>query len=152
MEKQIEINDKITSAGQPTRDELKKLPHQGFKSIINLRANGEDDQPLSPEEEGQMANEFGMRYVNIPVSVQEGPKSEQVDRFRKEVEHLPGPVLVHCNKGKRSGAFSLMHIAVKEGMTAESAYKKAESMGYECDSPQLKLFFMDYIEKHSVSH
>ncbi|WP_347273938.1 protein tyrosine phosphatase family protein [Candidatus Kuenenia sp.] len=148
MKDQVKINDSITSAGQPSEEEIKKLPQEGFKSVVNLRASGEEDQPLSPKEEGELVKKSGMKYLNIPVSVKEGIKPEQVDQFCKEIERLPAPVFVHCSKGKRAGAFAMMYLALKEGITGEQALQKAMSMGFECDAPQLKAFFIDYINQH----
>jgi len=148
MEERVKINDRITSGRQPSEEKIKKLSEEGFKTVINLRAKDEEDQPLSPQEEGSLVKDLGMTYVNIPVSPKEGPKPEQVDRFRQEVERLPAPIFVHCRRGKRSGAFALMHAAVKEGLSGEEAFKKAESLGDECDVPKLKEFFKNYINAH----
>jgi uncharacterized protein (TIGR01244 family) len=148
MQERVKINERITTGRQPSETQIKRLPQEGFKTVINLRTAGEEDQPLSPQEEGNLMKDQGLTYVNIPVSSQKGPKSEQVDRFRTEVERLPGPIFVHCRRGKRSGAFSLMHEAVKEGLSGEEAFEKAKSLGYQCDVPKLKEFFKDYINKH----
>ncbi len=147
MQEQIKINDRITSSSQPTEEEIKKLPLQGFKTVINLRATGEEDQPLSPEEEGKIVQGLGMKYLNIPVSMKDGIRPEQVDRFRQEIEALPAPIFVHCSKGKRAGAFCMMYVAVKEGMTGEEAIQKSMSKGFACDMPQLKEFFRNYIDQ-----
>ena len=148
MENRIKVSDEITTAGQPSKEGIKKLPQEGFKSVVNLCASGEEDQPLSPEKEGKLVRELGMKYLNIPISTQEGIKPEQVDRFRKEIEFLPAPVFVHCSKGKRAGAFTMMYMAIKEGMTGEEAIQKAMSLGFACDVPQLKDFFKKYIDQH----
>ncbi|MDE1889692.1 MAG: protein tyrosine phosphatase family protein [Planctomycetota bacterium] len=148
MKDRIKINDRVTSASQPSEEEIKKLPQQGFKSVVNLRASGEEDQPLSPKDEGDLVKKLGMKYLNIPVLIKEGIKPEQVDRFREEIELLPAPVFVHCHTGKRAGAFTMMYQALKEGITGEQALQKAMSMGFACDAPQLKAFFIDYIDQH----
>ncbi len=148
MKDRIKINDRITSASQPSEEEIEKLPQQGFKSVINLRASGEEDQPLSPKEEGDLVQKLGMKYLNILVSIKEGIKPEQVDRFREETELLPSPVFVHCHTGKRAGVFTMMYLAIKEGITGEQALQKAMSMGFSCDAPQLKTFFINYIKQH----
>lgn len=148
MENRIKVSDKITTAGQPSEEEIKKLSQEGFKSVVNLRTSREGDQPLSTEKEGNLVRELGMKYLNIPISLQEGIKPEQVDQFRKEMELLPSPVFVHCSKGKRAGAFTLMYMAIKEGMTGEEAIQKAMSLGFACDEPQLKDFFKKYIDQH----
>lgn len=148
MEDRIKINDNITSASQPSKEEIEKLPQQGFKSVINLRTFGEDAQPLSPKDEGVLVRKCGMKYLHIPVSMKEGITPELVDQFRKEIELLPTPIFVHCRTGKRAGAFSMMHTALKEGLTGEEVLQKAMSIGFACDMPQLKDFFVNYINQH----
>ena len=149
MEERIKINERMTSSKQPSEEKIRDLKQQGFQTVVNLRAQGEEDMPLSPQEEGRLVHQMGMEYVHIPVSSKEGPKPEQVDRFREEVERRPAPIFVHCRRGKRSGAFALMHEALKRGWSGEEAMTKAESLGYECEVPKLKEFFMNYINKRS---
>ncbi len=148
MQDRIKISDKITSASQPSEADIKKLPQQGFKSVVNLRSSGEEEQPISPKEEGDLIQKLGMKYLNIPVSMKEGIKPELVDRFRKEIDLLPAPVFVHCHTGKRAGAFTMMYSALKEGLAGEEAFQKAMSIGFACDVPQLKTFFINYIDQH----
>jgi uncharacterized protein (TIGR01244 family) len=148
MESRIKISDKLTSGKQPSEEEIRKLAGQGFKTVINLRTSGEEDQPLSPEEEGELLKKLGIEYLHIPVSSKEGPKPSQVDRFREEVERRSGPIFVHCRRGKRAGGFSMIHRAIKERMKGEEALEKAMSMGFECEVPALKEFFVDYINNH----
>ena len=73
MKNEIKIDENITSARQPTEDEIKKLPQRGFKSVINVRTSGEEDQPLTPEAEGELVRKLGMQYLNIPVSNKDLP-------------------------------------------------------------------------------
>ncbi|MDN3515669.1 MAG: protein tyrosine phosphatase family protein [Candidatus Brocadia sp.] len=148
MKDRIKTSDRITSASQPSKEEIEKLPQQGFKSVINLRASGEEDQPLSPKDEEFLVRKCGMKYLHIPVSMKEGIKPGLVDQFCKEIELLPTPVFVHCHTGKRAGAFTMMHVGLKEGLTGEEALQKAMSIGFACDMPQLKDFFINYINQH----
>lgn len=151
MKDQMKIGEDITSSRQPSQEEIKKLPQQGFKSVVNLRASEEKDMSFSPQEEGEFVRESGMEYLNIPISTKEGPKSEQVDQFRSEIEHLPKPIFVHCHTGKRSGALAMIYLALKEGLTGEEALQKAESMGFECNVPGLKEFFINYINQNTMA-
>ncbi len=150
MKDQIKISKDITSARQPSEEEMKKLPQQGFKSVINLRTAGEEDQPISPEAEKDIIQRLGMEYLHIPISNKETPKPEHIDIFRKALECMPKPIYVHCHRGKRSGALIMIDLALKEGMTGEEALQKAMSMGFECDVPQLKDFFVNYINQHTT--
>jgi protein tyrosine phosphatase (PTP) superfamily phosphohydrolase (DUF442 family) len=73
---------------------------------------------------------------------------EVVDRFREAIGRLPRPILLHCASGKRSGAMTMMHVASEQGMTGDEAIAKAESMGFECDTPELEAFVKDYVDRH----
>lgn len=148
MQDRMKMNDRITVGPQPSREQLEELAGQGFKSVVNLRTEGEKDQPLSPREEGEEAKSLGLSYRHIPVSAKE-PKPEQVDQFRVEVERLPGPVFVHCASGKRAGAFSMIHQAVQSGWSGDEALEKAEQMGFQCDLPELKDFVRGYVDGHT---
>jgi len=147
MTKQIKFNQAITVGGQqPSAEELRKLKDEGFRAIVNLRAEGEENQSMSPQEEGKRVRELGMEYVNIPVTM-DSISEEKVDTFRQRLAELPKPVFVHCASGKRSGAFTMMHVAVNEKMSGEQAMQKAQEMGFECDVPELEAFVKSYIDK-----
>lgn len=147
MAEQIQINDSITVGGQPSIEELRKLSENGFRSIINLRTYHEPDQPLEPDEEERVVRHFGMAYAHIPVT-KDTLSEGKVEVFREKLNSLPPPIFVHCNSGKRAGAFTMMDVAVKQDMSGDQAIDKAEDMGFECDVPELEKFVKCYIEKH----
>lgn len=145
MVKQMQINEQITVGGQPSEDELKQWAADGFKTVINLRTEGEEDQPLSPAAEGEKVRELGMEYVHFPVSKDEmSPALE--DEFRQRLPSFATPVFVHCASGKRAGAFVIMDKAVKEGWSGEDTLRRAEEMGFECKVPEIKQFVKSYVD------
>ena len=85
------INDQITVSGQPTAEDIAQLNNDGFRTIVNLRTEGEKDQLMSPEEERQAVEKSVMRYVHLPVSPA-SMEPELVDKFRAQLPELPGPV------------------------------------------------------------
>lgn len=148
MEKAMKINDQVTVGAQPSEDQIHQLGKQGFKSVVNFRTDGEEEQPLSPQAEGEKAKAAGMEYLHIPVSMKSmGP--ELVDQFREKFPDLSKPVYAHCKSGKRAGAMVMMHMAVEQGMTGEQTLQQAEKMGFECDQPELKEFVKTYVDGHS---
>jgi uncharacterized protein (TIGR01244 family) len=146
MENQIKINEQITVGAQPTEAELRTLNQKGFKTVINLRVRNEEDQLILPEDEGEKVRDLGMTYLNLPVSASE-IRVEQVDDFRNAVDKLPKPIFVHCNAGKRSGAFAMMQQAAEQGWSGDETLRKAEEMGFECDSPELIDFVKEYVDQ-----
>lgn len=81
MPDRVQINDEITVGAQPSEAELKAMADAGTKSVINLRTDDEPMQRLSPEAEGRAAEEFGLHYVHIPVSM-DTADGMLVDQFR----------------------------------------------------------------------
>lgn len=147
MLKTIYINDRFTVGGQPRTRDLRNLAARGFKSIVNLRCEGEAEQPLSPSDEGVKVIKLGMRYLHLPASPT-AMQASQVDQFRTQVAALPGPVFVHCHSGKRAGAFVMMDHAVHTGRSGEQTLKTAAQMGFACDVPALKAFVKGYVDSH----
>ena len=145
MTQQMRINEQVTVGGQPSERELKQLAQDGFKTVVNLRTEGEEDQPLSPAAEGEKVRDLGMEYVHFPVSKDEmSPGLE--DEFRQRLPSLDAPVFVHCGSGKRAGAFVVMDKAIKEGWSGEDTLRRAEEMGFECKVPEIKEFVKSYVD------
>jgi uncharacterized protein (TIGR01244 family) len=148
MDQVMKISDQVTVGAQPSEDQLQQLGKQGFKSVVNFRTEGEEDQPLSPKAEGEKVKAAGMTYLHVPVSMKSmGP--ELVDQFREKYAALPKPVFAHCKSGKRAGAMVMMHMAVEQGMSGEQTLQQAEKMGFKCDQPELKEFVKSYVDGHT---
>ena len=141
------INDDIAVAAfDPDESSFKTFAEKGFKSVINLQT-ADEEQNLDPGKEEELANDNNLKYSHIGVS-KENLSETVVDNFRKELESLPKPVVVHCTSGKRSGAFVMMHIGCKENMSGDEVIKKAKEMGFECDEAELEKFVKKYVNEH----
>jgi len=90
--------------------------------------------------------------VNIPV--QPSDLSDNLtDQVLQAMDDLPKPLLAHCKSGMRSGAMALMYLATRYDMTAEAALETGQQNGFNCDAhPQMKQFFVDYINSHSEAN
>lgn len=145
MTQQVQINEQITVGGQPSEDDLQSLAERGFKTVVNLRTEGEEDQPLSPAAEGEKVRELGMEYIHFPVSP-DAMSPAQEDEFRQRLHSFTEPVFVHCGSGKRAGAFVVMDKAINEGWSGEYTLQRAQQMGFECQSPKIKEFVKTYVD------
>lgn len=89
----------------PTAEVIAELASEGFGSVVNLRLASEENQLLSPGDEGEAVTATGMRYLHFPVG---GVKidEETIVRFRAAIATLPGPVFVHCASGRRAQALT----------------------------------------------
>ena len=140
------LSEDVTVAGQVTEEDLRQAAREGFRSVLNLRA---------PEEEGVLSDErersesAGLTYVNVPTRKQE-INDASATRVLAAIDDLPKPALVHCGTGMRAGAMAFMHMATRQGLSADEAMARAQSLGFDCSSePELKQFFEHYIDTYS---
>jgi uncharacterized protein (TIGR01244 family) len=144
-----EINDRITIADQPEAGELAGLKKEGYVGVVNLRNDGEPEQPLSVDEEGKKVRALDMAYLHFGVGGE--PLSDPgvsdvcdfIDRLTDE-----GKVLVHCRKGGRAAALVLIQQARAEGWKADEALAKGEAQGLRLDGA-LKTKVEDYLRSKS---
>src|SRR5262245_34882535 len=94
----------ITLADQPTEEELRGLKAEGYTGVVNLRNDGEPEQPLSTAEEGTVVRMEGLDYLHYGVGgapLSPGGVASVCDFLDR---HAGGKVLVHCRKGARAAA------------------------------------------------
>ena len=141
------ITDNISVATfDPNKNSFKTFADKGFKSVINLQTEDEE-QNVSSKKEETLANDNNLNYKHFGVS-KDNLSQSMVDNFRQELESLPTPIVVHCKSGKRSGAFVMMHIGCQKNMSGEEVIEQAENMGFECDVPELEQFLKKYVNEH----
>ena len=61
------ITASITIGDQPTESDLSQLRQEGFTGVVNLRNDGEPEQPLNTGEEGNRVRAVGMEYLHYGV-------------------------------------------------------------------------------------
>ncbi|MEL7087311.1 MAG: sulfur transferase domain-containing protein [Planctomycetota bacterium] len=120
---------------QPDEAQLQELAAAGVRTVINLRNDGEDMQPMSVQDEGTLCKQLGMDYVNLPVSMKTpedgGADAKLATAFETvlAVARETGPVAVHCKLGQRAGAMVLIALARHRGWDAERALAEADRLG-----------------------
>jgi uncharacterized protein (TIGR01244 family) len=137
----------ITVADQPTEDEINALKNQGYTAVVNLRHDGEPEQPLSTSEEGKKVTAMGLDYVHYGVGG--GPlTAEGVSAVCALLDrHASGKVLVHCRKGARAAALVLIREAQAKGWKPEDAVANGRALGLDIDGG-LRLLVEHYLQTH----
>ncbi len=125
------ITPTIAIAGQPTESELKGLKALGFAGVVNLRNDGEPEQPMSTADEAEAARSAGLDYLHYGVGG--APLSpEGVGSVHEFLErHKDEKVLVHCRGGGRASALVLLSQAKANGWTPSEAIEKGRAMGLD---------------------
>lgn len=125
----------VTSAGQPTGEQLTAAKAAGYKTVVDLRPETE-----SPERnEAAAVAKLGMEYVNIPV---EGPADLTEENARKLMALLNDeskkPILVHCGISERVGALIAVGSAKVEGKSPEEALALGQQAGLNQLTPAVR--------------
>lgn len=139
------ITDRITIADQPTEDDLARLRDEGYVAVVNLRNDGEPEQPMDVAAERREAEALGLAYHHLGVgqpSLSDPGVSEACDFIDREAGK--GKVLVHCRKGGRAAAITLIQQARANGWGADDAVEKGREIGLALD-PKLQAKVEEYL-------
>lgn len=142
------ITPNITIGDQPTEDDLKTLKAEGYAGVVNLRNDGEPEQPMGTAAEGEKARALGLDYLHYGVG--SAPLSESgvqsvIDFLNR---HSADKVLVHCRKGGRAAALVLLDQAQRNGWSADEAVAKGKAMGLDVDGG-LRTLVENYLRTRS---
>jgi len=123
----IWISEQVTAA------ELIDFKSKGFKSIINLRPDGEvKDQPSSAAVE-RAARESGLAFEYVPVPHGDIP-SAQVEALAVSLGKVERPVVLYCRSGRRAAwTWALSEASQPSGLAAEAIHAALASAGQPAD-------------------
>lgn len=115
------------AGGQPTHEQLEALAAAGVRTVVNLRAPGED----AGYDEAAAARALGLAYVPIPVT---GAADLTRAKARQLADALAsasrrGAVLVHCASGNRVGALVALASAWEEHLPLADALRLGADAG-----------------------
>src|SRR2546427_8032880 len=95
-------HDRISTSGQPTKQQLTDIRGLGVRHIINL---GLHTHEKGLPDEAASVDRLGMTYIHIPVDFQ-NPTDQNFEQFCSAMERLNDvPVHVHCIANYRVSAF-----------------------------------------------
>jgi uncharacterized protein (TIGR01244 family) len=122
------VTETITIGDQPDEGDLLALRDEGYVGVVNLRNDGEPEQPLDTGTEGKLVKELGLDYLHYGIGsaplTREGIQG--VCAFLDE--HSVGKTLVHCRKGSRAKAVLLLYLARKEGWKDNEVFAKGAAL------------------------
>ena len=122
----IQVDDGLYRGGQPSPEGIQRLARMGVRTVISLR------QPSKAmDNERQLTERLGMRWVNIPLWAWWRPSDQQIRQFLSIVrDPVNRPVFVHCLAGhNRAGMMVAIYRVVHQGWTPQQAYREARHLG-----------------------
>src|SRR3954468_2994319 len=134
----------ITVADQPSEEDLRALKAEGYTGVVNLRNDGEPEQPLGTAAEGDLVRSLGMDYLHYGVGGAPLSDAGVASVCDFLTQHSGGKVLVHCRKGARAAALVLLHEAKTRNWSVDEAMAKGREMGLEVDGG-LRMMVENYL-------
>jgi len=102
----IEINELISTSGQPSVEQFKQIADNDFEVVINLALHNASN---AIESEDKIVTDLNMAYFHIPVDF-ENPKASDVKLFLNTLQALgSNKVWVHCALNYRVSAFMYIY-------------------------------------------
>ncbi|MCA9034103.1 MAG: DUF1080 domain-containing protein [Planctomycetaceae bacterium] len=128
-------------AGQPSREQIRRLPALGIRTVISLRKDGELDW-----NERELVESLGMTFVELPFR-----ESDELtnDVFEKAMQKLKSAsaengVLLHCASANRVGAVWMVHRVMNGRVAVPQAKEEAARVGLK--SPQYEQKALLYLK------
>jgi protein tyrosine phosphatase (PTP) superfamily phosphohydrolase (DUF442 family) len=93
--------------------------------------------------EESLAKSVGLEYSHIPFNPQI-PVVSDVKKAVEKVGELPKPILVHCAGAKRAAVVALAHIAKRDKLSVDDAFKLMRKKNVDV-SPTLQQLLQDLV-------
>lgn len=118
----------LSVAPQIAEADVAHLAAEGFKTIINVRPDGEEPGQPTSATMAALAEESGLAYRYIPITPGQITPAE-VTAFAEACQDLPGPVFSYCRSGTR--AIMLWALSQRGTLAPEEIAATARAAGYD---------------------
>ena len=133
----VKIDDHISTAGQPTEEQLHDAAAEGFTAIINLAPV---NPPYTPADEAGLARQLGLTYIHIPVAWN-NPADADFAAFEQAMSATAAQrTLIHCVANFRVTAFYTLYAQKHLGWSAAEADALRDRIWTGSDYPVWEAF------------
>lgn len=138
------VNDRISTGGQPTEEQLRSAAAEGFTTVINLATFNPGH---SVADEAGLVRSLDMMYHHIPVAW-ENPQESDFTAFEAAMqESSTGRTLIHCAANFRVTAFYALYAMKHLGWTEMQADEFRATVWAGSDYPIWEKFIADMKSK-----
>jgi uncharacterized protein (TIGR01244 family) len=131
------LNEKLSSSGMPTAEQMKEVADAGVKVVINLALKTSQG---ALENEDALVESLGMKYIHIPVEWNNPTKQNLDDFFNAMDAYQDEKVHVHCQANYRVSAFMMLYRVLHLSWEKEDAIPAMEKMWNPEDFPVWQKF------------
>lgn len=147
-----QVNDHIYRGSQPEDENYRQLAAFGIKTIVDLRGDSERDARA-------LAEEAGLRYINLPLADKQYPQADAAEKFLEIVnDETNWPVYVHCAGGRhRTGSMIAVYRMSMEGWDLDHAYQEMKdydfysSRGHSCYKTYVQDYYRNLLARNNTS-
>lgn len=124
----------LLTGGQPSREQLEAIAAAGYRTVINLRGEGEAQPALA-----DLARELGLRYVRLPVAGAPDLTAEKAAELGAILaDRAAYPLVIHCGSGNRVGALLALEQARVESKDPQEALSIGLAAGLTSLEPTVR--------------
>lgn len=109
----LALSRDLAAGPSPDKQGLESLRRRGFRSIVNLNAEGIGDAPLSPNVEATWAHAEALEHARMTLYA--FPRPSDVDALIELCETMPKPIYVHSHDGTSALALAWIAAASSDG-------------------------------------
>ncbi|WP_312916481.1 sulfur transferase domain-containing protein [Stenotrophomonas sp.] len=115
----------LTTAGQPSAQQLRDAAANGVTTVIDLRRADED----RGYDEAALAEQLGLRYVRLPIAGAGDITDANARTLDQLLKQDSGKTLLHCASSNRAGALLSVIDARVNGASTEDALQFGRDAG-----------------------
>ena len=117
--------------GQPTLEVVNWLKSENISLFINLRTKEENEKFTNTAfNEEMLLQEYGIKYISIPVSYPDSYNPNTLDKFIKALSEHDGKVFIHCASGGRVKSLFMAYLVQEKSYTINEAIEFGKQMKY----------------------
>ena len=121
----------LHTGGQPSLEQLDALPAQGVRTVIDLRADGED---RGYDEVAELQRRK-LRYLRLPIAGAQDLTPANASALKRLLVDSGDGVLLHCASGNRVGGLLALMAAQEEQLPPAQALELGKQAGLKSLAP-----------------
>jgi len=129
----VRINRRVYLTSQLQPQHILPLGERGFRTIIDIRPDGEEPGQPSSVDIRQRAQGGGLKFHYVPVPHDNIP-DEAVAAVKEALSEDPAPVLLYCRTGRRAArTLALAEASRADGPSCDSILNMVKAAGFSAE-------------------